>query len=127
MAEFRYYPYYKKDGKTYRLTEEKQVFKDGRERRRNFKGAVQEKMKAGENPKEAMIRGIWEELGITDSIELEEQEKTEETLDSPSYPGIRSRYIRHNFKGTLSEEQFNLDGYIEEQEDKSTYFVWEEV
>jgi hypothetical protein len=119
--------YISKEGKKYRLKEEKQVFKDGRERRRNLKYSLNEKVKFGENIKEAMIRGIKEELGIEGDLSLKETGIEEETEDSPSYPGLKSHYIYHNFEVSLNDQQFNPNGYIEDQEDKTTYFIWEEI
>jgi hypothetical protein len=56
---------YKKDGEWLRLFEEKQVFKDGRTRvRKEMPFSAAEKFKKGEDPKEVIIRGIDEELGI---------------------------------------------------------------
>lgn len=119
--------YVSPDGKKYRLKEEKQVFKDGRERRRDLGAAVSEKMKPDEDPKGAMIRGIQEELGINGEITLTETGADNQTIISPSYPDLQSQYIRHKFEAVLNDEQFNPEGYVEEQSDKSTYFVWEEV
>lgn len=115
------------EGKKYRLKEDKQVFKDGRERKRDLGQAVLEKMKSNEEPKDAMIRGIREELGIKGEIYLTKTGTEEQLLSSPSYPNLVSQYIRHKFEATLNDQQFKADGYIEEQEDKNTYFVWEEI
>ena len=115
------------EGKKYRLKEEKQIFKDGRERRRDLGQAVSEKMKPGEEPKEAMARGIQEELGISGEIPLTEAGVDDQTITSPSYPGLKSQYINYRFKAVLNDMQFKPEGYIEEQSDKSTYFIWEEV
>ena len=119
--------YVSPEGKKYRLKEDRQVFKDGRERRRDSGQAVSEKMKPDENPNDAMIRGIREELGIEGEIILAETGADEQLLTSPSYPGLQSQYIRHKFEAVLNQEQFREDGYVEKQPDKSTYFVWEEV
>lgn len=115
------------DGKTYILREEKQVFKDGRERRRNMEQSVFEKMKPDENPEEAMVRGVQEELGITTPVHLTEVGTDEQNISSPSYPGLISQYIKHHFKTTLNDDQYKPEGYIEEQSDKSTFFVWKEI
>ncbi len=115
------------EGKKYRLKEEKQIFKDGRERRRGLEQAVSEKMKPDEDPRNAMIRGMKEELGIQGEIFLEETAVEEQLLSSPSYPGLQSQYVRYIFRAILTGHQFKPGGYIEEQKDKSTYFVWEEV
>ncbi len=119
--------YHSPDGKKYRLKEDRQVFKDGRERRRDLGQAVSEKMKPDENPTDAMIRGIKEELGIDGEITLTKTGTDEQLLASPSYPGLQSQYIRHKFEAMLNDEQFRQNGYVEEQTDKSTYFVWERV
>lgn len=119
--------YVSPDGKRYRLKEEKQVFKDGRERKRDLGQAVSEKMKPDEDPRDAMIRGIREELGIQGDISLVQTGTDEQLLSSPSYPGLQSQYIRHKFEAILDKSQFRPEGYKEEQKDKTTYFIWEEV
>ena len=119
--------YVSPEGKKYRLKEDRQVFKDGRERRRDLGQAVSEKMKPDENPNDAIIRGIREELGIGGEIILTETATDEQLLTSPSYPGLQSQYIRHKFEAILNQKQFKQNGYVEEQPDKSTYFIWEEI
>ena len=119
--------YVSPEGKKYRLREDRQVFKDGRERKRDLGQAVSEKMKPDEDPKDAMIRGVKEELGIEGEISLTEMGVDEWLLASTSYPGLQSQRIRHKFEATLNAQQFKSDGYVEEQDDKNTYFVWEEV
>ena len=118
--------YISSEGKKYRLREEKQIFKDGRERQRAL-FHVSEKIKTTEDPKEAMTRGIKEELGIKSEINLTQIDTNIELLISPSYPGLQTQYILHKFETILNDEQFKPEGFIEEQPDKSTYFVWEEV
>lgn len=115
------------EGKKYRLKEDRQVFKDGRERKRNLDQAISEKMKPDEDPTDAIIRGVREELDIEGDLSVTETGVEEQLLSSPSYPGLQSQYILHKFSITLVDSQFRSDGYVEEQEDKSTYFVWEEV
>ena len=119
--------YISPDNKKYRLKEEKQIFKDGRERRRDLEDSVCEKMKLGEDPKSAIIRGIREELGINGEITLTQTGVEEEKIASPSYPGLKAHYVFYKFQVILTDKQFNADGYIENQPDKSTYFIWEEV
>lgn len=115
------------EGKKFILKEEKQIFKDGRERIRNLDESIAEKIKATENPEDAMVRGIQEELGIESEINLKKDNTKEELLMSPSYPGLQSQYIFHKFETILNDQQFKPEGYIEEQLDKSTYFIWEEI
>lgn len=119
--------YQSPDGKKYRPKEDRQVFKDGRERRRDLGQAVSEKMKPDEDPKDAMIRGVQEELGISGETTLTETGTDVQRVTSPSYPGLESEYILHKFQTILADEQFDPEGYVEEQSDKNTYFVWEEV
>lgn len=108
-----------------RLKEAKQIFNDGRQRIRDSEGSVAEKVKMKENPRQAIVRGIKEELGLTGEINLSAIGVYEHTQESPSYPGLLSQYIVHKFKVGLNPEQFNPDGYTEEQNDMTTYFVWE--
>ncbi len=114
-------------GEKFRLKEEKQVFKDGRKRQRNLDTAISEKIKPNENPKNAIIRGIQEELGISNKLSLEQKEDNEETVESPSYPDLASQYILHKFEVTLNDQQFKQDGYIEDRDDLKTYFTWIEI
>ena len=119
--------YTSSEGQLFQLIEEKQVFNDGRERKRDLGSAVSEKMKPGEDPTQAMVRGIREELGISGDISISYEGHSEKTILSPSYPGLLSRYLNHKFTVTLQDSQFNPHGYVEVQSDKSTYFVWKEV
>jgi hypothetical protein len=74
-----------------------------------------------------MIRGIHEELGLLGDINLEQTDTCYELEDSDSYPGLRTDSILHMFESILTKEQFNPEGYIEEQSDKTTYFTWVEI
>lgn len=117
--------FYQKDGVTYKLHEDKQVFSDGRVRKRNMKHSVSEKMTPDEKPSLAAIRGIKEELDVQinwyELVDTGEEIKTRESL---SYPNLQSEYVIFEYKTRFSEEHFNKDGYIEIQKDKKTYFKW---
>jgi len=116
------------EGKLFKLKELKQIFKDGRERVRDYlPQSVSEKMVPGEDPISVMKRGLQEELGIDGSIDLQEKETQKQLKKSPSYPGLQSQYINHMFEVFLTDNQFKQEGYQEVQEDKTTYFIWEEV
>lgn len=119
--------YVSPEGRKFRLKEERQVFKDGRVRTRKLSRSLVEKMKPDEDPKAAAIRGLREELGLASNSSLTELGIDENQSASQSYPGLHSQYVRHNYGIVLSDEQFNPSGYVEEQDDKNTYFVWEEV
>ncbi len=117
--------YIDNSGKRFLLTEEKQVFKDGRERKRDFEGSIAEKLKANEIPgQDAVQRAVEEELGIKD-ISPAQPKDTRETLeDSSSYPGLKMKAKKYHFEVGLSAEQYKPEGYIEHQSDKDTYFGW---
>jgi len=112
-------------GVTHRLIEQKQVFTDGRKRTRELDTAISEKMKFGENPDESIIRGVEEELGISGPITATSDVVREQLEDSPSYPGLQTRYRLHYYRIVLDSSQYRLDGYVEKQPDKSTFFTWQ--
>ena len=112
------------DGKL-TLVEHLQVFSDGRKRSRNILG-LSEKLVSGESPIEAAVRALREELNI--SVENCRLSKAlvlpEQLKESPSYPGLTTKYLTYQFRLQLRSEEFHPEGYIECQQDKKTYFVW---
>lgn len=119
---------YKKDNQWFRLFEAKQVFKDGRVRKRDHMPySAAEKFKAGEDPKEVIIRGMKEELGIDISIDQFVFYNKIENDNSDDYPGIKSTNIGYEFLVILTNDQYNPIGYIERQSDKDVYFEWRKV
>ena len=119
---------YKKDGGWLRLYEEKQIFKDGRERRRtNMPYSAAEKFKAGEDPKEVIVRGMKEELDLDISTDQFTFYNKVEMSEDGDYPGIKSFHTGHEFLVILNDSQYNLEGYIERQKDKDVYFTWKPV
>jgi hypothetical protein len=115
------------DGKTWLLKEDKQVFNDGRERKKDLNGSIFEKIKPDENLGEAARRALTEELNIRDVSQISFMNDDVETLDSPSYPGLKSVYTKHNAEVQINPSDFRQDGYKEEQSDKTTYFAWEQI
>jgi hypothetical protein len=116
------------DGKNlFKLIEEKQVFNDGRTRIRDKESSISEKMMIGEDPLESLIRGVEEELGIIlGKSQIEELGDIQKTEASQSFPGLTTKYNGHNFTCFLNPDQYNPNGYVEVQKDKSTYFIWKE-
>jgi hypothetical protein len=107
------------------LIEDQQIFKSGKIRRRNMVSSVSEKMISGENPKSAACRGVKEELNIdVDPTNIRFIKNLEYEKDSLSYSGIITKYYGHIFEYTISDSQYIPEGYVENQKDKSTYFVW---
>ena len=120
--------YTDRDGTKYYLKEDRQVFKDGRERRRTMASSVSEKMKFGEDPMLSAFRGVEEELGIKlKDGQLLKHRDLQYDGGSQSYPGLKSKYKGHVFNCNLRREQYRPQGYVEVQKDKSTYFVWEKI
>ena len=115
------------DGNTYILKEDRQVFKDGRVRRRGFSW-VAEKMEKDENSFMAAERAIKEELGLLSPFASWPEHIDNEVFEqkSRSYPGLMTEYSIDRFKVYLTPEQFVPEGYVEEQENLTTFFVWEE-
>ena len=117
--------YKDKDENTWVLIEDRQEFKDGRVRRRNMPSSVSEKMKFGEDSLVSAIRGIEEELGFKiESHQLRKHKPLYYNGGSQSYPGLRSKYKGHQYTCYIDDSQFKPGGYVELQEDKSTFFKW---
>jgi hypothetical protein len=117
-------------GIVYKLTEDRQEFADGRVRRRERLKDISlaEKVSPGEDPEQALLRGIDEELGITGKIQITGSPILEEKqVESLSFPGLNTQYRVHKFNLTISADSFVPDGYQEHQTDKTTYFIWEKV
>ena len=105
------------------LVEAKQII-NGNERFRNFK-SVSEKFKLDESAINAAVRGIKEELGIiirdSDLVSLE---NVKDGKESPSYPGLLTRYDFYDFRWDMPEKYFKPEGYIAYEENATTYFEW---
>lgn len=119
--------YIDQNNQRFYLKEDKQVFNDDRIRKRDLSCSVSEKMKANESPEQALIRGLQEELGVFGDLNFVDQGSTLETADSPSYPGLFTKYTRYSFDVVLNSDQYNPNGYTEVQSDKKNYFVWQKV
>lgn len=119
------------DGAKHRLREDRQVFDEGlpteRTRTREMVGAVKEKLHKSENPEAVIERAIQEELQVRGKIAYEKLREEDLDEESPSYPGLRSKYKAHFFRADLKGDQINPQGYKEVQPDKTTYFVWAKV
>jgi len=110
------------------LVEVRQVHADGREWTRDSHGgySVSEKMHRGESPTEACSRGLSEELGLApgDFSLLGEHRTDTNERTSAAFPGLRGRYLLHRMAAEVLPSGFRPEGYVEEQDDKSTYFEW---
>ena len=114
-------------GELYILKEDRQEFADGRVRKRQLSTSLGEKMKPHEEPIAAAERAISEELGINEIVGLYNLGAEEIVHVSESYPGLKSYLKTHLFAAIISPESFVPEGYIEEQDDKKNYYVWDSV
>lgn len=118
-------------GETLKLTEERQVYKDGRVRKRaaDLRMSVGEKMRKGETPEAAARRALAEDLGIHDGelALLPSKEPFEQTSPSKAFPGLFTRYTSHRFDLFLPGEYYRAEGYEKRQPDKTTSFVWKKI
>ncbi|MDO8520646.1 MAG: NUDIX domain-containing protein [bacterium] len=112
-------------GTKIRLVEDRQVFNDGRVRRRSLPSSISEKLHQGEDVLEAVARALNEEIGISTFTLLTPTPRTRvEIEDSPSYPGILSEYTKHEVDVLIASSEYKAEGYREVQPDKTTHFVW---
>lgn len=117
--------YNDEEGNNWYLNESEQIFKDGRSRKRTMQSSVSEKMIAGEDPLVGAVRGTMEELGVKiEASKLTGRRDISFADSSQSYPGLQTKYKGYQYTIIFNKEQYNPDGYVEEQEDKSTYFRW---
>ena len=115
-------------GQLHRLVEDRQVFTDGRTRRReDLGGAVKEKIHPSEDPDQAVDRALKEELQVEGKIQKKKLRTESLDKESPSYPGLRSKYKAHFFEAELFGNQIKQEGYQEVQPDKTTFFIWQDV
>jgi hypothetical protein len=116
------------DGDTiYILKEDRQEYSDGRIRQRNLSTSLGEKMLPYETPHEAAYRALSEEIGVT-SVEGLYTIGSSKTIHTPdAYPGLISNYVNESYVAVIGEQDFNPDGYIERQESKTNYYVWQKL
>ncbi|MBX9703312.1 MAG: NUDIX domain-containing protein [Silvanigrellaceae bacterium] len=117
--------YTNEEGQRFQIFEEKQVFKNGMERRRGHM-YVAEKLQPNETLEECAKRGLAEELQIAGPdvhVMPLAEENTFEKRESPTYKGIQCSYNTHFFSYEVPK-LFYKESYVEEQDDKSTFFSW---
>jgi len=114
------------------LVEDRQVFSDGRTRSRpqHFGTSVNEKLKPGEDPYLGAVRALSEELGIElTPLDILTYKGPKEVGPAPSqsYPGLLSRFTRHEYLWEIPHGFYKPEGYVEVQPDKTTYFLWKKL
>lgn len=105
------------------LKEDRQVFHDGRERRRDLVASIAEKVRVRENVISAALRALDEELGLEKAI-VDYERSFETERPSIAFPGLITDSQIFIFSTEISGDQFKREGYIEEQPDKKSYFIW---
>lgn len=117
----------RRNGQTLILREDRQEFRDGRVVRRGLRGSLGEKGLPGESPSRIARRALAEELGIdwVDSLTIPAPIHRETTEISRAYPGLLSNYLTAVFEIDFGPGLADWSGYVEEQLDKVTHFVWE--
>ncbi|MDB5180458.1 MAG: hypothetical protein JWO54_216 [Candidatus Saccharibacteria bacterium] len=113
------------DGKVYILREDRQEFKDGRVKRRALGSSIGEKLKPSESPEDAINRALQEELGVKTIDRIHKIGYNERTFIPDPFPGLESSYQMHKFVTVIPESEFKSEGYVEYQQDKTNYYVWE--
>lgn len=110
------------------LKEDYQEFIDGRKRKRKMKASVAEKLDSKDKDLlSAVKRAINEELGIKiSSSQIKKGDDDVKVRISRSYPNLLSKVKLFGFEVSLNGDQFDPKGYVEIQEDKKTFFKWEE-
>lgn len=119
--------YITNDYKKYELREDRQVYNDGRIKKRKLPTSISIKIKPDEAPEEAGVRALKEELGIDELTEISEFNSSRETIPSTSYPGVITYCNSYPFFTPIDSSSFKPDGYTKTQDNKTTYYVWEMV
>lgn len=107
------------------LHEDRQEFADGRKRNRGLKYSIGEKAKPGEDHLAAAVRGIREELNLAGKFTIFQTQSAVRVEESPSFPGLRTKYDEARFVAMINEAQYKPEGYIEDDGKKRSYFVWQ--
>ena len=118
---------YHDNGNIYKLIEYRQEFVDGRTRHRKLKSSICEKLKPNETPDQTVKFCLKEELGLEIDKKLKPIKTEEDIEDSPSYPGLKTRYLLHRFAIDLPMDKYSSSGYTEKQPDKTPYYAWQKV
>lgn len=112
----------------FKLRESKQVFADGRVRKRNLEHSVSEKIKKGEVASQTAKRGLCEGLGIIENLPIKLLgPRFLGPVPSDSFPGTITEYTMFLFEFFMPHRHFVSEGYVEIQENKTTYFHWEKL
>jgi hypothetical protein len=111
-------------GERYQLVESKQIYTGGWVRERSLITSLAEKIKPTEDTEMAVRRAVAEELGIQALKNLELLGEQVMYKPSTTFNGISTQLLLRLAKVEIAEEDFDPDGYVEHQAEKSVYFSW---
>ncbi|MEN9337831.1 MAG: hypothetical protein RIQ41_145, partial [Candidatus Parcubacteria bacterium] len=109
------------------LREDKAVWKSRarKPRVRVFEGSVAGKVVRGEDLQSAAAREIGEELQLkVDPSRIVFNRQSLRTTNSYSFPGLVAVFDEAFLSLELRADEYKENGYVEETDDKITYFVW---
>jgi hypothetical protein len=100
--------------------------KEGKISSRYLNSSLGEKMFVDEKPKDAALRGLLEELGVTvdrNDLSATVVDPKREVKDSGSFPGLKTVYYFYPFAVTFDSRAYKSE-YITEENGRKTCFVW---
>lgn len=117
------------NGAVYALREDRQVHRDGTVKRRQLLSSLGEKLKAQEDSRDVVPRALAEELQVGEEYinELYFQGEDHDILIPDTYPGLETQYKFFKYTAVIDEAAFRSEGYIEEQQDKTNYYLWDQI
>lgn len=115
------------DDRRLKLIEARQEFRNGTTRERTLQTSLSEKLIGDEVPEAGAVRGMYEELGVAYGGVLRAYPRKLVVGRSESYPGLLSIYSLYHFEANFSESEYDPSGYMEVQDDKTTFFSWQLV
>ena len=114
-------------GITLRLVENLQLFKNGLSKMPVLEKTAAGNLRIGENATAVVRSAVSKILGIADT-ELLEVVPGSTIMRGPYptrlYPGLNTMRFISTFTVELPRELYRSEGYVVEDPDKSTYFVW---
>lgn len=110
------------------LIEKEQLLNDNRRRKRNHPPS--EKMKPGENYRQAALRCLYEELGIPpERIKLlpNTHQMSQHLREALSYPGLQTQYLFHSIEAQVSnlpKHDFDTTELTDPEKEAVKYHTW---
>jgi len=119
--------YTNQDGVIYILRQAEQVLPDGRKRMRQFENSLSEKCQFDETPGDTIVRGLLEELTITNLLSIILVDERIEVVEPDSYPGLVTEYTIYEYKIELSSNEYKSEGYSKNERGLINTFFWKKL